>query len=71
MVNCVLPPRADPRSLLPLPSWTAKTLSIALVTFIAAYIGFFILCFVAYASSPNAEPVPALLLGTPVGASDL
>jgi hypothetical protein len=49
-------------------TWTAKTLSIALMTFVAAYIGFFILCFVAYASSANAEPVPALLVGIPVGA---
>jgi hypothetical protein len=39
-----------------------------LITFVAAYIGFFILCFVAYASSANAEPVPALLVDTPVGA---
>jgi hypothetical protein len=49
-------------------SWTAKTLRIALLTFVAAYIGFFILCFVAYARSSNAEPVPALLVGIPVGA---
>jgi hypothetical protein len=49
-------------------SWTAKTLKIALLTFVAAYIGFFILCFVAYARSSNAEPVPALLVGIPVGA---
>jgi hypothetical protein len=49
-------------------TWTATTLSIALMTFLAAYIGFFILCFVAYASSANAEPVPASLARIPVGA---
>jgi hypothetical protein len=52
----------------PMRSWTAKTLKIALLTFVAAYIGFFILCLVPYSSSSNAEPVPALLVGIPVGA---
>jgi hypothetical protein len=50
----------------PMRSWTAKTLRNAL-PIVAAYIGFFILCFVAYARSSNAEPVPAVLVGVPVG----
>ena len=52
----------------PVGSWTAKTLGIAVLTFVAAYAGFFILCFVAYAKSSNSEPVPALLVGIPVAA---
>ena len=39
-----------------------------MLAFAIAYVGFFILCAVSFAyAKPPAEPVPALLVGIPVG----
>ena len=49
-------------------SGLTKSLRTALVTFVVAYVAFFFLCVLSYAySNPPKEPVPALLVGIPVG----
>ena len=45
-----------------------RSLKIAAVSFVVAYILFFVLCVLSFAyANPPREPVPALLVGIPVG----
>ncbi len=47
--------------------WLPKAFGMAVISFVLGYIGFNILCVVAYAfSKPPTTPVPSLIVGIPV-----